>query len=247
MNDDFVSAALDFIATLDVRNNDQSAMTRAVLTARVVNGVQAIADLALNGFLPEANAIYRMALEANFRLAAICKDNSNLTAYYVEGFLHKRKMLSDLASFIRQFMGDETSEPTSEEVDLLIAENEQRIIKVTAGSKPMKELTGYEWAKRGDQLDFFKSHYVRKSNALHHSVLDLDRNVTTDAGGEISEIIIGPQVMDDNAILIDAISLGLRAISLLSEAEKRSTDGIFMPIRIRLDALYLEAHARRSA
>ena len=214
----FVSQAIQLITEAKISPDDYLNLIRVLLLARVVSCTEAIALLAKNGFLLEAEMLTRSSLEGMIKLSALAKNGSMLLAYLGEEFPIRRRAMSDIKNMLRDV---ENPTPTMDEIDQALAsiDRQEAQFKEKNGVDKCKEVKVWDWAVVGGQTEIFWALYLRLSSAVHYSSKSLERRMVFSKDKDrVESIVLYPDTASPEEIIRDSLVILAKALAAFAEA-----------------------------
>lgn len=216
----FLDEAKKLAGAGELRQDDHPGIVRALLFGRVLSGTKGLLLLAGHGLLVEADSQFRSNMEALFRLAALVENELIFPEYLGEDFQRRRQAMQDVRNLIRGVPQSE-GVPTEEEIDATLREidREATEFRRVSGLERLREIKVWEWAEKGQQLDFFYGKYLLHSGVTHHAARDLERRLLlSDDGDEIKAIVFCPDTDSPEELIIDGLYLLARAMDVYARS-----------------------------
>jgi hypothetical protein len=198
----------------ELRQGDHLGIIRALLFGRVLSGTKGLVLLASHGLLVEADSQFRSNMEALFRLAALIENELLLPEYLGEDFQRRRRAMEDVRNLIRG-AAPAAGLPTEGEIDEALREIDREANEFlrVSGLNRFREIKVWEWARVGQQSDFFYGKYLLHSGVTHHAARDLERRLRfSDDGEEIKAIVFCPDTESPEGVIVDGLYLLARAM-----------------------------------
>ncbi len=193
-----LSSAQDLLAGPVAR--DRRVLLLTILYARVVSNVHAATVLLRMGRDIEADCLSRSALEAGFRLGALCRKPELMFDYLMEGPAARQRAMVDLRKLLEA--GASLDEGITEQSIAAVmrdVDRERQSLLVEFGKQKAPKREVWAWARDAGQLDLYHLRYLSLSEALHHGVRDLERSLVLGDDGSLVALRFVP----DNALAVD--------------------------------------------
>lgn len=207
---------------------DLKGQVLAILFGRVLSATQATILLLRAGLPVEAEATFRSAMEAMFRLAAITADTTLLHEYLGEDYALRQSAMQMLRKL--QGIGAPCHDGiTVEMIDWVLRKNQrdrQAHLK-RAGMKRFKTLHIEAWAAAGGQLDVYYAKYALLSGSVHHSSRSLERAISKAPGDSRGHVIdLRPSADDPTLAIADAMVVLARACRAFAQSTEREVPDV---------------------
>lgn len=179
---------------------DRRVLLLTLLYARVVSNVHGAIVLLRMGRDIEADCLSRSALEAGFRLGALCRNPELIFDYLMEGPAVRQRAMADLSKLLEA--GASLQEGITEESIAAVirdADRERQSLLVEFGKQKAPKREVWAWARDAGQLDLYRLRYLTLSEALHHGVRDLERSLVLGDKGSLVALRFVP----DNSLVVD--------------------------------------------
>lgn len=197
--------------TIGVDNKCLSELIAAPLYVRAISNFQGVIIMAERGMANEARSLSRCLLENMFAIVAIEKDK-NTASRIASNFLFQRKGYLKVLKRKKDGGGTHENEPSIEEIDRLLQENENKIQK-----NNVKEIKMRELAEKARLVTIYDSAYKLLSEAIHVNVHDLEQYLDFNETGEVKKILWGPDIGELDLILFTVSESMLHVLAAISK------------------------------
>lgn len=220
-----------FIAGLDIREDDPHRLIPSCLLIRQISCLRSLCLLAVNGFYTEAIGHQRGLMEALTRITALAERPDLLQDYLVQDVLNRDRLLNDILSFRSDWALDMPREPSDEELQERIAENQALLENFrNANGRKARDVKTFDWAQIGGVTHLLFGQFVIASESLHFSPKSFEHLLVTD-GDQLKAVRIGPEDEDLDHLLLSSckyVFVGIQSLAnILTVAVPDDIDALY--------------------
>jgi hypothetical protein len=203
---------------LEIRSSDAQQMLCVSLLMRSLEHFQGMFIMLDRGMISAARVLLRCQVEAIFSLCAIERKPDEVVGPFVlADWIVQRKALNKIKLNIVKGDGGEFSEEERAGLEARLNECSAEI-----EDKDISEVKVWWLAKQADMMATYNAVYPYLSGSVHSNSRDLDRYIQTNANGDATGLLWGPQTEGTVMCLsigIEMLSFALRAIERLFKVD----------------------------
>lgn len=200
----------ELLSQIKVSSTHGQQVLSAVLFRRTLSTFEGVLLTAERGMHTEGMVLRRSMLEGLFVLGAIWQQ-PELVRTYVQNDQHRRRdIYKNLLKASPESRRNLAARLTDEELNKEIAE-------LNNATKNVRYLSVEQFSQAARLHDLYLTDYTLLSEAAHHVVRDLERQITVGDDDEIESIIWGPEKEPPFNLLFPAIDQMLKATYVISK------------------------------
>ena len=229
-----------FISTSEVYANDPVQVVPTCLLARLISGLRSLCLLAANGFYTEALGHQRSLMEGLARLSALTNKADLIHDFIAQDVLNKKKLMSDILEFRRDWGPEVPREPSDEELHERIRQAGSWLEAFNnEHGRKARDVKTFDWAEVGKVGHLLFGRFVIASEALHFSPQSLDHLMIMD-GQKIKGFRLGPEGKDLDHLILSSCKYVFVGIQSLANLLSARVPGEVDDLYLRFEAIFLQ-------